>query len=138
MDDARAVRLVERVADLDRDRQRLVDRERAACRAACGERLAFEILQDEEVDAVLLADVEQRADVRVAERRDRARLALEALAQLRIAGERRGQDLDRDHAIEPGIARPIHFAHAARADEGDDFVGAELCPGRQRHGLARL
>jgi hypothetical protein len=43
-----------------------------------------------------------------------------------------GRNLDRDQAIEPGIAPPIHFAHAPRADEGDDFVGTELCPRRQR------
>ena len=38
---------------------------------------------------VLLADVVQRADVRMRELRDRARLAIEALAELRVGGERR-------------------------------------------------
>ena len=36
----------------------------------------------------VLADVVQRADVRMRELRDRARFAVEALAELRIAGER--------------------------------------------------
>ena len=72
-----------------------------------------------------MADVEQRADVRMIERRDRARLALEAVAKLRVGRERRGEDLDRDGAIEPRVARAIDLAHAARADERDDFIGAE-------------
>ena len=49
------------------------------------------ILQDEVVDAVLMSDVEQRADVRMIQRRDGARLAVEAVAQLRVGGELRGE-----------------------------------------------
>ncbi len=45
--------------------------------------------------------------------RDRPRLALEALAQLRIGGDVIGQNLDGDRAVEAGVPRPIHFAHAA-------------------------
>ena len=76
-----------------------------------------------------MADVEQRADVRMIERRDGARLAVEAVAQLRVGGERRGEDLDRDGAIEPRIAGAIHLAHPTLADECDDFVGAEAHAG---------
>ena len=47
------------------------------------QRLAFEILHDEERGAVLLAHVVQRADVRMIELRDRAGFAIEALAELR-------------------------------------------------------
>ena len=42
MDDALAVRLVERVGDLGRDRQRLVERQRPFSQAR-GQRLALEI-----------------------------------------------------------------------------------------------
>ena len=63
------------------------------------------------------------------ERRDRARLAVEAVAQLRVGGERRGEDLDGDGAIEPRIAGAIHLAHAARAEQGDDLIGAEVHAG---------
>ena len=105
------------------------ERRAAARRGRPAQRLPFEILEHEEVDAVLMPDVVQRADVRMIERRDRARLALEALAQLRIRRERRRQDLDRHRAIEPRIARPIDLAHATRADERDDFIGAEVHAG---------
>ena len=72
-----------------------------------GEGLTLEIFEHEEVDTALVADVVERADVRVIERRDRARLAVEALAQLRVARERRADNLDRDEKevnLELGIS----------------------------------
>jgi hypothetical protein len=39
------------------------------------------------------------------------------------------QDLQRDVAIQRRIAGPIHFAHAAFADLGSDFVDAETRAG---------
>ena len=71
MDDPRAVRLVERVRDLNRERQGLVERHRAFPSQPVRERLAFEILHHQEVDAILVADVVQRADVRMIQRGDR-------------------------------------------------------------------
>ena len=71
------------------------------------------------------ADVVERADVRMVERRDRPRLALEALADCGFGGELRRQHLDRDVAIEPRVAGAIHLAHAAGAEQRDDLVGPE-------------
>ena len=64
------------------------------------------------------------------------RLALEALAELRVDGEMRRQHLDRDRALEPRVARPVDLAHPARADRRDDLVGAEPSAGTERHGCA--
>ena len=36
-----------------------------------------------------------------------------------------GQELDRDIAIEPRVARPIHLAHAAFADEWPQHIGPQ-------------
>ena len=47
---------------------------------------------------------------------ERLRFAREPREPFGIAGERVGQDLDRDVAIELRIARAIHLAHAAGAD----------------------
>ena len=48
------------------------------------------------------------------------------------------QDLDRDLALESWVARAIHLAHAARADQRKHFVRAEFRPGGQGHcGLLR-
>ena len=78
----------ERVGDLDGAPHGLLERQ-AAARQAVGQRLALEELHHQVVGAVLVPDVEERADVRVAERRDGARLAREALARLRVTDERR-------------------------------------------------
>ena len=45
-------------------------------------------------------------------RRDRGSLALEARQRVGIVGEVLRQNLDRDLAPEPRIARPIHLAHS--------------------------
>ena len=59
------------------------------------------------------------------ERREQLRLALESRDAIRIAGEEGGEDLDRDVAAQARVARPIHFAHAARADGGNNLGRAE-------------
>ena len=124
--------------DVDRDRQRLGERQRTGAREAIGERLAFEILEDEELVVAVAADVEERADVRMLQRRDGARFALEALAQLRVGGERVGQDLDGDGAIEPRVTRAVDLAHPARAERRDDLVRAEPRTRGDSHGAAGL
>ena len=49
--------------------------------------------------------------------------------------EPRGGDFDRDLAVEAGVERLIHLAHASRANGRKDFVRAELVAGCQRHTL---
>ena len=78
---------------------------------------------------VVRADVVEVADVRMVEGGDRAGFALEALAPLLVAGQLFRQDFDGNQAIEPGVARLIDLAHAAGADQPDDFVGAEARTG---------
>ena len=109
-----------------------------ALRQPIGERLAFEARHDEEVGAVVLADIVERADVRVIEGRDRFGFALESLAAIRVGRGFVGQNLDRDGAIEPAVFRAIHLAHAARAERRDDFIGAEAGAGGKAHRIARF
>ena len=66
-------------------------------------------------------------DVRVIQRGEHLRLALEAREAIGVGGERVGEDLQRDVATELRVARAIDLAHAAGADRGDDLVGAERC-----------
>src|SRR5687768_15269564 len=98
MDDAGAMRLVERIGDLNRDRQRFIDWH-PAFRQLIRQRLAFEILQHEEIDPVLMPDIVQGADVRMIQGCDGASLALEALAERRITTDMGGEDLDRNRSI---------------------------------------
>ena len=60
MGDALAVRLVQRIPDLDRDLQRLTQRQRPLLQPLSQD-FPVEILQDQEVDPVLAPDVKQRA-----------------------------------------------------------------------------
>ncbi len=98
MHDPLPVRLIQRIRDLDGDLERLIERQRALFQPL-GQRLPFEILHDEEVDAVLAANVEDRADVGVRQRRDRLGLALEPLFQIRVGGDVLGEHLDGDGAV---------------------------------------
>src|SRR5262249_11505395 len=86
VDDAGTVRFVEGVSDLHGDLERLVERERTFFQTAL-ERVSLEIRHDEIRDALLVADVVQSADVWMIEGRDRPRLTLEAVAELRIGTE---------------------------------------------------
>ena len=82
---------------------------------------------------VLVADVVERADVRVVELRDGARLALEAGPHLGRGGQVRGQHLDGDVAAQPGVVGAIDLAHAARADLLDHSVMREKCAAGEGH-----
>jgi hypothetical protein len=77
----------------------------------------FEELHHEVVDTVLLPDVEDRTDVRMAERRQSLGLALESSSQLRSTGDLLGKDLDGHHTIETLVAGSIDLSHAASPDQ---------------------
>ena len=86
MDDAGGVRGVERIGDLHGEVEQRVDRQRRAVDAVA-QRLAVEQLHDEERQIAVPADVVERADVRVVQRRGRPGLALEPLERRRILAE---------------------------------------------------
>ncbi len=86
MDDALLMCLLECLRDFDCNLQGLIDGQRAFGQAV-GESLAFEILHDQEVGAVLAADVVQRADIGMLKRGNGFGLALHALFQFRIRGK---------------------------------------------------
>lgn len=97
------------------------------------ERLAIAILHDQVIGPVVLADVVERADVGVIERRDRLRLALEPDLQHRVVRELRRQNLHRNDPSESRVFRAIDLTHTAGADAADDFVRPEASTGPQVH-----
>ena len=129
MHDAGAVRLVESPGDFRAVAKSLFQRQRAFDEAL-SQRFAFAILHDEEISITLPADIEEGADVRMVERGDRLRLALETLPLIR---GRRGsglKDLERHGAVQAGIARLVDFPHSP---------GAELFNNRiVRNGLTKI
>ena len=132
MHDAELVGVGDRLRHVMRDVERLVERQRTYAIDAIGERLALDELHHEEIETVLVADVVQHADVGVVEPRDGDGLALEALAEALVFGQPGRNHLDGDHAVEAGVAAAIDLAHAADAEERQDFVGAEAGASVQR------
>ena len=110
MDDALLVRGFERVGDLLRDRQHVGERQRTAPDDR-GEVLTIDELHHERV----LLDAVDRADVRMVERGEQLRLAREPSQAAGVSRKELGQDLQRNVAIESGVAGAIDLAHAAFA-----------------------
>jgi hypothetical protein len=135
--DPAPVRGVERLRDLRSDLEHLFERQRPAQQTR-GQRLALQQLQHEVVRLALAADVEERADVRVAQRRDRLRLALEPRAPLLVLGELARQHLDRHAPIEPRVFGAPHLAHAAGTDRSDELVGSKTRTDANRGSFHRL
>ena len=75
--------------------------------------------------------LEQPADPRVAQRRERSCLPLETLTGLLIDDGVGGEDLDRDGTIDARIEALVDFAHSASAERADHFVGAEPRSGNE-------
>src|SRR3954454_4452085 len=101
---------------------------------ARGERFSLEILHDEELNAVLLADVAKGTDVRMVEARERFGLLCESLLRARstIAG---AEHLDRDESAHACIARSIDLAHATCAQSALDLIGTDACATLEGHGV---
>lgn len=116
------MRAMQRLGDLRAVAEHVGERQRSP-RDAVGERLSFEQLHDEEV----VADVEEGADVRVRELRDRLRLSLEANLQLHIRSEVIRENLDRDLAIEARVAPLPDLAHTSGPETRDDLIRTEAC-----------
>ena len=117
MNDPFFVRGLERQRDLPADFERFLERHRALGR------FALHQLHDD----VVRADVVQRANIRVIERRDHFRFPLKTLVELF------GGDLDGDIAAQARIASPIDLAHAAGAELAQDFVGTQMRARLKRH-----
>ncbi len=109
-----AMRLVKRVGDFDCIAQDLIYRQKAFLQAG-GQGFPFQVLHHQEIDAVLLADIVQGANMRIVQAGDGACLALETLAGFSVRRQVGRQDLDGNSAIKPGIFGAIHLAHAACA-----------------------
>ena len=93
---------------------------------------------DQVVRAIHAADVVNTADVRMVQRGDRPRLALEARPRLGVAGEFTSEDLDGNSAIKASIAGFVDLARAAGAKRGDHLIGAESNAGVEGHARRSL
>jgi hypothetical protein len=123
MDDTFRVRAVECDRSLGEPLESLSRRDTPVVPQTIVDRAAVEVLHDEIRLLVVLADVEDRDDVRRArEAGGGESFAPEARAYLLLARVALGQHLDGDLALEDGVDRSVHLAHAAAGDEGDRCI----------------
>src|SRR5678815_2919902 len=94
--------LVEGAGDLNGGLEGLVEGQRAVLQSR-GERLPFQVLHDEEVDPILVADVMESANVGMVQGRNGAGSPLEPFAQIRISGDLRREGPDRDGPIQSRV-----------------------------------
>ena len=121
MDDPFRVRRGQTCGDLPRVLNRLAQGSAPSLELRA-QLLAFQQFGDDERRAIVRADVVNGQDVRMIERRGRARFLLEAAQPVSVFGERGGQNLDCDFAVEARVTRAVDFAHPARAELGDDTI----------------
>ena len=126
MHDVVTVSGVQRVRDINRDGERLLQRKRTGSskRAA---RLAVHQLQDEIRSAIGLADVVQSTDVGMVQLRQDARFPLETRPELRVQGQVLVQDFDRDRAVEPRVPSARYTSPIPPAPRADRFGRPDAC-----------
>lgn len=106
MSNAFVVRGVERVANLYRIIQRLIERQRPL------ERNPLEVLKYQ----VIGTHIVQRTDTPVIQCSDSTRFAFETFAEFGLG------DFQSDDTAQSRIARFIHLAHSSRAEGREDFI----------------
>jgi hypothetical protein len=109
------VRNLQRVGDLDADRHDALGRQRRDGGEPI-ERRPFQVLQDDEVAAILLADIVDGTDIRVVQPRGGAGFTLQPLDRLRIPGDLIGQQLDCDEPPEARVLGLVDDAHTAASE----------------------
>ena len=128
MDDALPVRCGETLGNLERVVYSLLLGDRTGVELPA-QRLAFEKLHHGVGDPPLGTEVEDGQDVRMRERRDRFRLALEPSQRVDISCDRLREYLDCDVPVQLPVPRPVDLPHATGAQRRKDLIGAETCAG---------
>ena len=122
----------ERLRDLRRDGERLVDGNRPPCDASI-ETLTVDEFEHEELRVVGFVQTVNGADVRMVQRGENLGFTAESREALRVVREGVGQDLEGDITTELRIACTIDLAHAAHAESGLNFVWAKTRSRNERH-----
>jgi hypothetical protein len=131
VDEAGAVRRVERRPDLADDPRRTLGRKPALAAHQAADVVAGDVAHRDVRDAVLLARVIDRDDVGVVDRRGDLRLAHEALPDRLVLEQPGRDDLQGDGAVERELRGPVDDAHAATAGHRVDPVAREDAAGFQ-------
>jgi hypothetical protein len=125
VNDAAEVGVLEGARDAERDDERDVRRQALRLADQLADVLAVDVLEDHVRLAVLHDEVVDADDVLVLERRERARLAVEALGHVAVVRDLREHHLDGDGAPERRLGAVEDLGHAALAEGALDARGAE-------------
>jgi hypothetical protein len=126
------MRSVQRIGNLHPTLQRLFERQRPFFESL-RQRLAFDALHHQELDAVLSSNVVQHANVRMIQAGDRLRLAFKTLPQSWVIRKLLRKNLDGDRAVQTRVARAVHLSHSARSEWRNNLVWPESSAGGQCH-----
>jgi hypothetical protein len=114
VDDAAAVSFVERVGDFGANSQNLLGGKRAFGETV-SEALALDTFHDQEIIAVLRADVKKGTDIWMIQRGDGFGFPLEAELARGIGGKMCRENFDGNGPVEARVARAVDFPHTTRA-----------------------
>ena len=121
MDDSLGVGRIERICNLDGQRQQNFQIERPPRNVVLQSHAIQEFHGDERLP-VLLPDVVNGADIGVIQRRSSLRLTLEPAKRLRIARHFVRQKLQGDETMQPSVFGFINYAHSTAAELFEDVI----------------
>jgi hypothetical protein len=121
VNDAFGVCRIQRVGDLDGQWQQLVEFHCPPINRML-ERLSFQKLHGDEGAVVLLADVVNRANIRMIQGRSGLRFALKSGQRLPIPGNFCGKELERHEATQPRILGFVDDTHPATPEFFQDAI----------------
>jgi hypothetical protein len=124
MNDAPFVGSSERISKLFRDLDCFVQRDGPVSQLV-RERLALDELHDDAAAGAHVLEAIDLSDVRMIQRGEELRFALEPREPVRIVGEMIRQNLEGDVAQQLRIAGAQHDAHRAFPELRDDFIWAD-------------
>jgi hypothetical protein len=132
MDNALSMRRFERCRDCGRTPQRFAQEHRPSEQALL-QRLAFDELEHQNRSVVEFENIEEGADVRMADLREQPPFALESRETIGVADESPPQHLERNVSPQPCIAGAIDLAHGAITEQTDNLIRSESLARPQPH-----
>ncbi len=112
MHDPSRVRRIQRIRNLDRQLQPLIQRQRRAGNSLL-QRLTIQKLHGDERAPIRLANFIDGADIRMVQRRSSLRLALKSSERLAIARQFIGKEFQSHKAVQRGVLSLKHHTHSA-------------------------
>ncbi len=127
VDDATAVGFFEAFANLDPAPERLLRRERAFLQGV-GQGFSFQVLHDQKVAAVLVADVVEGADVGMIQRGDGPRFPIEPLPGFWALRQVGRKNFDGYCALQARVPGAVHLTHPPAPSVATISYGPSLVP----------